>query len=140
MTSDDSDKSPRRLQWALAACAAAPTISGALQILRGAQGAPGSPHDVSATIDGELRYANVFKAAIGPVIWSQLGRADTSPIVTAALGTVFLGGVARLLSWHQRGKPDSTATVAIGLEVGVVPLLVAWRYRIAARTVRGRSD
>ncbi|PYE12472.1 uncharacterized protein DUF4345 [Williamsia limnetica] len=134
MTSDDVDTSRRRLQWMLAASAAAPTLSGALQILRGAQGAPGNPHDVSATIDAELRYANVFKAAAGPIIWSQLDKADTSPVVTAALGTIFVGGMARLLSWHQSGKPHPAAMVAIGLEVGVVPILMAWRHRMAAQT------
>lgn len=133
MNSNDFDRGRRRLQWALATSAALPTLTGVREVLLGSHGAPGGPGDVSATIDGELRYANVFKMAVGPVIWSQLNKAESSPWVTAALGTIFLGGAARLLSWQQRGKPHPISVVAIGIEIGLVPVLIVWQRRVAVR-------
>lgn len=122
----------RRLQWTVGLLALAPTISGALMVLRGADGTPGHSPGVSPTIDGELRYANVFKMVTGPVIISQLGDVEDSPILTATLGTVFVGGLARLLSWNQVGRPHSAAVVALALEVGSVPAVLMWRHRLAS--------
>ncbi|WP_080737433.1 DUF4345 domain-containing protein [Rhodococcoides fascians] len=125
-------RSHRRLQWTVGLLALAPTISGALIVLRGADGTPGHSPGVSPTIDGELRYANVFKSITGPVIVTQLGEVEDSRVLTAALGTVLAGGLARLLSWQQTGRPHNAAFVAIALEVCVVPAVVMWRHRLAS--------
>ena len=71
-----SSGSRRRLQWTLGVLAAIPVASAAGEILRGPQGVPGGSPDVIPTVDSSLRYANVFKFAVGPVIWSQLGRVE----------------------------------------------------------------
>ncbi|QDQ95407.1 DUF4345 domain-containing protein [Rhodococcus sp. WB9] len=123
----------RGLQWTLAFLAAAPMISGAREVLWGARGVPGGSPDISSTVDGELRYANVFKIAVGPVILSQLSLVERSPIVDVALGTVFLGGLARLLSWQQRGRPHPSSLVALGLETAVAPALIAWRRSLSVQ-------
>lgn len=133
MTKTTNDRSRTGLQWTLGLLAAAPMISGVREVLWEAAGAPGGSPDVSATVDGELRYANVFKIAVGPVILSQLSQVERSPIVNMALGTVFVGGLARLLSWRQRGRPHPNSVVAIGLETAVVPMLIAWQRRLSLR-------
>ena len=69
-----SGRSRRRLQWTLAALAAIPLASASREIVLGPQGVPGGSPDVTPTVDSALRYANVFKFAVGPVIWSQLGH------------------------------------------------------------------
>lgn len=135
MTNIEYLRERTRMRWALGILALAPTISGLQQVLLGANGTPGESVGVSSTIDGELRYANVFKAASGAAIFSQLGRVEDSPVMTAALGTVFVGGLARLLAWKQVGRPHSAALVAIALEVGAVPAVLFWRHRLAS----GRS-
>jgi hypothetical protein len=75
-------RSRRRLQWTLAVLAAVPTASASREIVLGPQGVPGGSPDVSPTVDSALRYANVFKCAVGPVMWSQLGRVERSPGLT----------------------------------------------------------
>lgn len=130
MTSIAYQRSRKRMQWALGIMVLAPTISGLQQTLLGADGTPGESPRVSPTIDGELRYANVFKIATGTAIISQLGTVEDSPVVTAALGTLFVGGLARLLSWKQVGRPHPVGIVAIALEVGVVPAVLLWRRRL----------
>lgn len=129
-------KDRRRLQWALSAMAAIPTASAAGEIARGAQGVPGGSPEVSPTVDSSLRYANVFKLAWGAVIWSQLPRAERSPAVTWSLATLFVGGLARLRSWQQRGRPHPVSIVAILLELVAPPALIAWQRRIASRPTR----
>lgn len=127
--------SRRRLQWTLGVLAAVPVASATGEILRGAQGVPGGSPEVSATVDSSLRYANVFKFAVGPVIWSQLRHIDKSPAVSFAAATIALGGVARLGSWQQRGRPHPVALGAIALETVGVPILLAWQRRLSAKAV-----
>ena len=125
--------SRRRLQWTLAVLAAIPVASATGEIVRGPQGVPGGSPEVVPTVDSALRYANVFKLAVGPVMWSQLARVEQSSAVTFALSTIFAGGLARVRSWQQRGRPHPITVSAIALEtIGVAGLLV-WQRRISSK-------
>lgn len=127
--------SRRRLQWTLGVLAAIPVASATAEILRGPQGVPGGSPDVTPTVDSALRYANVFKFAVGPVMWSQLARVEQSQAVTFALSTIFLGGLARHRSWQQRGRPHPITVGAIALETIAAPILLAWQRRLSAKGV-----
>jgi hypothetical protein len=120
------------LQWTLAVLAAIPVASATGEIVRGPQGAPGGSPDVTPTVDSALRYANVFKLAVGPVIWSQLARVEQSSAVTFALSTIFVGGLARVRSGQQRGRPHPVTVAAIALEALGGPILIAWQRRISS--------
>jgi hypothetical protein len=117
----------------LAVVAAIPLASAGREIALGPQGVPGGSPDVTPTVDSALRYANVFKFAVGPVIWSQLGRVERSPAVTFALSSIFAGGVVRLWSWQQRGRPHPVTVGAVALELAAPPLLILWQKRAGAR-------
>jgi hypothetical protein len=110
------------------------------EIVRGPQGVPGGSPDVVPTVDSSLRYANVFKLAAGPVMWSQLGRVEQSPVVTFALSTIFVGGLARLRSWQQRGRPHPVTLAAIALETLGVAGLLAWQKRLSTSTNPSRPQ
>ncbi len=130
-----SSDSRRRLQWTLGVLAAIPVASAAGEILRGPQGVPGGSPDVIPTVDSSLRYANVFKFAVGPVIWSQLGRVERSPALSFAATTIAIGGLARLRSWQQRGRPHPVTVGAVALETIGVPILLGWQRRVSAQAV-----
>jgi hypothetical protein len=102
------------------------------EIVRGPQGVPGGSPDVVPTVDSSLRYANVFKFEVGPVMWSQLARVEQSPAVTFALSTIFVGGLARVRSWQQRGRPHPVSVAAIGLETLGVAGLLAWQKSLSS--------
>jgi Domain of unknown function (DUF4345) len=108
-----------------------PAGSAVGEIARGAQGVPGGSPEVIATVDSSLRYANVFKFAVSPVIWSQVARVERSSALTFALSTIFVGGLARVMSWQQRGRPHPTAVIAIALETLGVPIMLTGRRRIS---------
>jgi hypothetical protein len=127
-------RSRRRLQWTLTALGAIPLASASREIVLGPQGVPGGSPDVTPTVDSALRYANVFKFAVGPVIWSQLGRVERSPSLTYALSSLFVGGFARLRSWQQRGRPHPVTVGAVVLEIAAPPLLIAWQRRVLSRS------
>jgi hypothetical protein len=133
--SQQSSGSRRRLQWTLGVLAAIPVASASGEILRGPQGVPGGSPDVTPTVDSALRYANVFKFAVGPVIWSQLGRVEQSPALSFAAATIAIGGLARLRSWQQRGRPHPVTVAAIALEAVGGPILLAWQRRVSSRAV-----
>jgi len=127
--------SRRGLQRTLAVLATIPMASAIGEIVRGPQGVPGGSPEVVPTVDSALRYANVFKFAIGPVMWSQLARVEQSSAVTFALSTIFVGVLARVRSWQQRGRPHPITVSAIALEtIGVAGLLV-WQRRISSKAV-----
>ena len=119
--------SRRRLQWTVGLLASIPVASAISEIVRGPHGVPGGSSDVTPTVDSSLRYANAFKFAVGPVMWSQLARVEQSQTVTFALSTIFLGGLARLRSWQQRGRPHPVTLAAIALETIGVAGLLAWQ-------------
>jgi Domain of unknown function (DUF4345) len=125
------DSSRRGLQRTLAVLAAIPMASAIDEIVRGPQGVPGRSPDVAPTVDSSLRYANVFKFAVGPVMWSQLARVEQSPAVTFALSTIFVGGLARVRSWQQRGRPHPVTVAAIALETFGVAGLLAWQKSLS---------
>lgn len=140
MLRDVQTRSRRRLQWTLAVLAAVPLASASREIALGPQGVPGASPDVTPTVDSALRYANVFKLAVGPVIWSQLGRVERSPGLTYALSSIFVGGLARLRSWQQRGRPHPVTVGAVVLEIAAPPLLIAWQRRIRTRSRRRSTN
>jgi Domain of unknown function (DUF4345) len=129
------DSSRRGLQRTLVVLAAIPMASAIGEIVRGPRGVPGGSPDVAPTVDSALRYANVFKFAVGPVMWSQLARVEHSPAVTFALSTILVGGLARVRSWQQRGRPHPITVSAIALETLGVAGLLAWQRRLSSSEV-----
>jgi hypothetical protein len=51
--------------------------------------------------------------------------------VTFALSTIFVGGLARLRSWQQRGRPHPITVSAIALETFGVAGLLAWQKSLS---------
>ena len=137
MTTTPHAPSPNRtaLQWTLGALSAIPMASALGEILRGPQAVPGGSPDIAPTVDSALRYANAFKFAGGVTILRELGRVERSPAAAFALSTVAVGGLARIISWKQAGRPHPIIVGAIALETIGAPILLAWQRRLSAQAV-----
>lgn len=122
--------SRRALQWTYGLLAVLPAGSAALEIVRGPQAVPGGSPAVVATVDSNFRYANVFKLAVAPVIWSQLPRIEQSAAASLAGVTIGAGGLVRLWSWRQAGRPHPVTVAATALEITGIPTILLWQRSI----------
>lgn len=130
--SSRGDGGRRPLQVVLGALACIPLASGLAGMLVGPSALPGDTGEVGASLDSEYRFTNAYWLALAPVVWSTLPRVERSTtVLRAALGTTFVGGLARLHAWRSSGVPHPALVAALGLELVGAPLLLAWQRRVA---------
>lgn len=112
--------------------AAIPAASGLAGMLVGPSTIPRDNSTVEASMDSEYRFTNAFWFAVAPIIWSSLAHIERrSTVLRATLGTVFLGGIARALSWRKKGRPNAAFVAATGLELVGMPIFLAWHARVS---------
>ena len=135
MRSDVRDGGHRQLQIVAATLAAIPFLTGLAGMIAGPSTLPGDNSRLEPSADSEYRFASTFWFAAAPVIWSTVPHIDKQgPRLRAVCGVVFLGGLARLVSWRRTGRPHPLFVGAIALELIGMPLLVAWQAKVDRRS------
>ena len=127
----------RRLRLVLAVAGMIPTATGIASMTRGTS-IVRDAGPVPPSVDSEHRYFAAFWTALGPVLWHTAVHPDQHRArIDAISATVFAGGVARLLSARQVGRPQP---VYLGLAAAELVLPVAmtgwqrgWWRRVASR-------
>lgn len=126
------DGGRRGLQIVLGTLSLIPLASGAAGVLVGPRALPGVDGPVPADLDSEYRYTHAMWLTAAPILWRALPRIEReAAAVQAVSAAVFLGGVARLVSWRSRGRPHPVLVAATALELAGIPVLVAWQRRVA---------
>ncbi|OKK03604.1 hypothetical protein AMK26_19295 [Streptomyces sp. CB03234] len=105
-------------------------VTGALEIIVGPSLLPGDP-EVSTTVDSNYRFFAGIWCSLGIILAVAARRPDShAPALRAVFGAVFLGGVARGISYLDVGAPHAMHTAFIGVELLLPPLMLFWYTRI----------
>lgn len=123
----------RMLQGVVALASLVPIAAGGMGIISGAAGLNGG-HAVATDLESHFHYLSGLLLAIGiafascvPGIEARGARFDVLALL------VIGGGLARLASMLIDGVPSTGHLAGLGMELVLVPLLVAWRTRVARR-------
>jgi len=130
----------RGLQITLGVLSLIPFASGLAGMVFGSRTLPGDTSSVQPTLDGEYRFVNAFWFAAAPAIWTTLPEIERKTTrLSVLLGTVLLGGVARLWSWRQVGRPAPVFLGVIALEFLGMPAVLAWQRHVVKMALRNSS-
>jgi hypothetical protein len=123
----------RLFQTVVALACVVPLVTGASGVLHGPQwirGAGGAPVD----LDSHFRYMSGIFLGVGIAFASCIPAIEAKSARFRMLGAfVVLGGLARLLSLAETGVPSRGHLLGLGMELVVVPCLIAWQAGLARR-------
>ncbi len=110
----------KALQAAVAIAALVPVIAGAAGVARGAP-------SQSAGFDSHYRYMSGLLLGLGLAFWfATPGIERRTALFRVLTAVVFVGGLARLLAYAERGDPG-VMRYALVMELLVTPGLCLWQ-------------
>ena len=90
------------------------------------------PESINPLIDSQFRFQSAVYFGVALIIWWILPSIEKHTAIFRILVlSLFLGGLARLLSYQTVGFPNNIMYGAMFLELAL-PLLIIWHNRIRA--------
>ena len=128
----DAQIERRLLQVAVSAGCLVSIGAGAAGIVSGGAFLKGVEAPVPVDLDSHFRYLSGLLLAIGVGFAACIPGIERRTGLFGALGAiVIVGGVARSSSLLVAGVPSAGHLVGLGMELGVVPLLLLWQRRVS---------
>ncbi|HEX8643204.1 MAG TPA: DUF4345 domain-containing protein [Allosphingosinicella sp.] len=125
----------RLLQAAVAAACLVPLSVGTLSLIEGPAILRGVGEDAPTDLDSHFRYLSGLLLGIGLAFASCIPSIERCTGRFQTLGFVVLAGaLGRLLSLADAGMPGKGHLFGLVMELLVVPALMLWQARLAART------
>lgn len=123
----------RLLQLVVAIACLVPLSIGGEGVLRG-PGFLGHPPVVPTDLDSHFRYISGIFFGVGIAFATCIPHIEAKGARFRLFGAlVVMGGLARLLSRIEVGTPSLGHQLGLAMELGVVPVLMLWQWRIEKR-------
>ena len=124
--------SRKALQTVIAVSAAAPLLSGLV-------GLSGIYNPLflqklpdNTLLDTNLRFLNAMSVAVGLAFYFIIPVIEKETFACRALcATIIFGGIGRLISIFNLGKPPGIVLVFMAVELSVPVLIIFWQKRLA---------
>ena len=127
----DRNTERRLLQIAIGTACLVPFLAGGAGVIEG----PGMVKGVGgADLDSHYRYLSGLLLGIGIGFAACIPAIERRGAVFRSLGAIVaVGGFARLLSLISVGVPSQGHVFGLCMELGTVPLLMLWQWRVERR-------
>ncbi len=123
----------RLLQLAVAIACLVPLSVGGWSIIHGPHFL-GRAAAIPTDLDSHFRYLSGIFVAVGLAFATCIPGIERKTARFRLLGSLIVcGGLARLVSLTAVGTPSLGHQFGLGIELGVVPLLMLWQARVAQR-------
>ncbi|MFF0000851.1 DUF4345 domain-containing protein [Streptomyces avermitilis] len=123
--------SRRAFQGALAVLGLVVLGTGTLDVVAGPTALP-ETLEVSNTLDSNYRFFAGVWCALGIALLSAARRPESHvSVMRAVFGAVFVGGLARGVSYYAVGAPHAMHAAFIGVELILPTVLLLWYGRLA---------
>ena len=128
------DTERRLLQTAVALACLVPLGAGAAGVIESAAMLRGVALPLPPDLDSHFRYLSGLLLGIGLAFAACVPRIERCGAAFRLLAfVVAVGGLARLLSLFQLGAPGGGHLFGLAMELGTVPLLALWQWRVERR-------
>jgi hypothetical protein len=130
----------RLLQVAVAIACLVPLLAGGAGMIGGVEVVRGVTVPAPPDLDSHMRYLSGLLFGIGAAFLTCVPRIEEKGQRFRLLAAIVLaGGMGRLLSLVEIGAPGIEHRLALGMELGTVPALTLWQWRLARRWRRARA-
>jgi len=130
----------RLLQLAVAIGCLVPLLAGGAGMIGGVDVLRGVTAPAPTDLDSHMRYLSGLLFGLGVAFLTCIPRIEEQGRRFRLLAAVVLaGGLGRLLSLVDIGLPGLEHRLALGMELGTVPALTLWQWRLARRWRRARA-
>lgn len=99
---------------------------GVFQVLSGTAGLPGPTSETTPTLESNYRYFAALLVGVGAAFLTIAVKFEWANVLWFVCAMVFIGGIARVISWAVSGTPHVIMIVLMVLELVVPPVLVVW--------------
>lgn len=115
---------------------------GMFGVFQGVEVLPGNQTQASTpTLESSFAFQSALVIGLGLSMLIVTARPARSGLLLASLaGIVFLGGLARLMSWAIFGLPSGLLVLSMVCELVIPPLLIVWRgWIVRSRQLRSEA-
>ena len=123
----------RLLQAAVSVACLVPLLAGLAGVLEGSGMVRGEAIPTAADHDSHFRYLSGLLLGIGVAFASCVSRIERGRRFRLLGGIAITGGLARAVSLLTVGAPGVEHQLALAMELGTVPLLMLWQWRVERR-------